>query len=182
MSCYVNAPAQTLGSCGPEGGEVVPSPMFAYEVDLCGDDPVGGGCGPGWACTAQVEDGYDQICVQASGENDMCPGDYPVRTPVYLDGVDSRACAPCVCDATTTCTATFEINDGAACLPSDPHVDDFSSPICAWVGWVNDDYVGGTWSVRRRSPPVASGSCAPAGGAPIGAVEPAGERTLCCRP
>jgi hypothetical protein len=183
MTCQVvSASVTSEGSCAPAGGTPVLSGMWDQVVDACGgplEGVIGVGCGAE-VCVPAPEPGYGGICVAAYGVED-CPVGYPNRLLVYDGGTDNRDCTACGCIPQVTCSgATFHINDGVTCNTNDPHILDFGSTNCVDVGWVNDGG-NGTWSVQRRSPDAPSGECTPTGGQPIGSVEPAGTRTVCCQ-
>jgi hypothetical protein len=97
----------------------------------------------------------------------------------YQTANDDRGCSTCSCNASPTCTGglyTFydvdqcQNNGTDAPIP----VDDTS---CHSLSILLDN---GTWSAQATQP-VAGGTCTPTGGDPVGAVNPTGAMTFCCK-
>jgi hypothetical protein len=124
--------------------------------------------------------GFSQ-CVFLEGEASACPAGYPEQWTFYGGFEADLGCTPCTCDPP----------EGSDCMVK---FSSYSVPNCdggingGWV-WLGD---GGciTTSDGFMKSGIASmdatmeidlpGSCAPAGGQPIGQSAPTTPRTFCC--
>lgn len=135
-----------------------------------------GECGAG-PCTPSPPDGAP-VCVTQTGDH-PCPETWSDRRPLYQPGgeLDTRSCSPCACSAAMDgpCSAEVSLYMSFQCaFPSDKVQSD---GLCMNTSAFGLDAV----SLSKISPPT--GTCAAAGGDPMGAVVPGeAEATVCCLP
>jgi hypothetical protein len=183
LACMMGTPTiVSPGSCAPSGGDLVVVDTWTQIADLC-TVPTGGQCGASMQCLPRGGGSYaGYACAYMPGDQ-TCPAGYDARTVVYgeNDFTDTRSCSACTCTVgTPQCVgAEYEFFDDGLCIEGSTKVNstsckDLSSTINAF--WP-------AWSYRKRSDPVVTGSCAPVGGTPAGAltVKSGVGLTVCCR-
>jgi hypothetical protein len=119
-------------------------------------------------------------CVFQEGEQVACPAEYPEKRTFYGGFEADLECTPCSCGEPegSECRAYFE-----ACI-----FGDCSGGTGRWVwlglngcttslnGLVSHGLDGMKADMKVNEP----GSCAPAGGSPVGQASPAIATTFCC--
>ncbi len=119
-----------------------------------------------------------QVCILREGEHE-CPLDYSIRTIAFSTVDDTRTCTACGCAAPEgiACAATITTFSGNSCDPiNEVGSEDVPSP--GGSSSCLDVPTGGSYLVEPVL--VEPGSCAPLGGQPTGAAQPAGPHTVCC--
>jgi hypothetical protein len=163
------------GPCPPNGGALTaPDPQWNDAVRVCMGVALGA-CGAG-SCTTPPPAG-GQVCVLQSGDH-PCPEPWSDRRPLYVPGgeVDTRSCSPCSCAAPMDGECTAEISLYTS-FPCTFIAGQLTSGQCGNINGPNPESV----DLESISPP--SGTCAPAGGNPMGTVVPGdAETTVCCLP
>lgn len=121
-------------------------------------------------------------CVAQGGEVSECPAAYPERRIFYGGVAGDLGCTPCSCGEPTEGGCRYDTTI-------------YREPGCTWQGFLmnidTDSAACAGWGNQVSNAPVVSmdstfvaeeepGSCAPAGGAPVGAAWPVEPTTLCC--
>jgi hypothetical protein len=183
LSCQLGPPSITaIGTCAPAGGEIVDAEMWKKLADICDTQP-NGSCSPTDECLPRGTGAYAGfICVYSPGEVATCPGDYSIRSVVYLAGIDERMCSACTCTppATPSCSGpVYEFFDDGFCGVGGKSV---GSQNCTDVSGAIAGFLPG-WGYRKQSNPTVQGSCAVSGGSPSGTVvgDDDSSLTVCCR-
>jgi len=166
----------TPGPCPPSGGALsATDPEWTDAVRVCMGVALGE-CGAG-PCTP-VPPAKGAVCVLQPGDH-PCPDPWSDRRPLYQPGgeVDTRSCSPCSCSAPMDglCAAEVSLYTSFSC----PFVGgELQSGVgCYSVSGPTID------AVRLTNIEQPTGACAPAGGNPMGTVEPGeAETTVCCLP
>lgn len=179
LSCRLTGPASVAepGSCAPSKSDFPNKDTWMGWVQSCAVKTGTGGCAAGTVC-APKPGPTQSLCIRQDGQN-ACPAGWATVVEAYVDAKDDRACADCSCAAAPTCTGgTYEVFDLDGCAAggsSNPVAIDNNT--CRNVsGQLDSD----SWSVKRN-PPTAGGNCTPAGGEPLGSVQPTGPVTFCCK-
>ncbi len=164
----------STGSCASSGGTLTvrPAPTWSGLGRVCGRGPlVTGGCAPAETCAPRAPTGFgSKLCIFASGDLACPAGPYSVKTVLFADYADGRACSACAC-GTPVCTknislfSSFNCNVGAA-----------PPPLSC------QDIYGGGINVLSFRVNSNVASCPTTGGAATGACTEATPTTVCCRP
>ncbi len=186
LSCEISRPVavSATGTCTPTGGELVATPPFATQVDVCGAAMAGGGgCASGNVCVPKSGAPYSSsVCVERGGAT-SCPSGWATGYETYTGASDTRGCSACACGGpNTTCSAgSYTFFDLDQCMGDG--TDGTTAPITVATSTCTDVSVlldQGSWSARATLP-TPSGTCSPSGGSPYGSVSPAGQMTICCQ-
>jgi len=151
--------------------ETIPGAVWQEALTMCGAmvEPVE--CSSGTLCLGAPPEAFNLgFCVFQEG-NVTCPGGYPNRLLRYASFDDTRGCGACSCGAPSgfSCDWSFVISDDAVCT---------ETPLSS-TGCVSFDVAGGAIWWRNTSV-LSGGECAPSGGEPLGAANPASPVTVCC--
>ena len=137
---------------------------------------------PGEPLRPAARSGF-KVCVYAySGGDVPCPdvGPYQEKHVSYQMFEDTRGCSNCTCanPSGSSCASDVSLyTDGACSTVAASIAVDSSAPTCANVP------SGSALGSKSASPPGYSpGTCAPGGGAPMGAATPVMAATYCCLP
>ncbi|MFO0758417.1 MAG: hypothetical protein U0359_18135 [Byssovorax sp.] len=175
--------AVTDGPCTPTGGGLVAPlepPSWETTIEAC-QGSAWGVCGDKrQTCQPVRPEGFSR-CVFSTELTD-CATASPYTQPyvAYWSITDTRGCAPCTCGPVTesACSAKVSVFHDAGCsnLLGTYSVDAagskcFDLPPGAGLG-----------SKSATSPVYTPGQCQPAGGDPIGGIEPFGQMSFCCLP
>jgi len=174
--------APELGACTPvTGSETSASVTWARLARACRAGTQTGACDDLRQQCATAAEGFRQ-CVFRDGDDEACPEGYPERQVFYrgLDG--SLGCTECTCgapedgDCAARITTYAELGcpQSKALASADVAID---QPKC-----VDVQEAGALRSASLTIEVSTPGTCPPAGGEPIGEVEPADPSTFCCRP
>lgn len=137
------------------------------------------GCGPVERIPCANESCFavpagQSLCIYQTGDLACPDGAFSERALWYADYDDTRACDPCVCGPVVdaTCNEVVEGYSNDQCVNNPSLI--LPTPECTTAP-VDFDSA----KVLSVEP---SGSCAPAGGAPIGEALPTQPTTVCCLP
>ena len=189
-ACTTTPPCQAVtisgampigGTCTSSGGAATKPPVtWSRTARACAPaaPPAQGSCSADQVCAPASAAPYSpRLCVMRDGASSSCPAPaYPAGPFVYYVGVDdTRACSACACASAS----------GARCsLPSPP----LRSYCVGPSGSLSapspcSSFNGGTPIMLTGAPKLEDvGSCAPAGGAPIGGATGAHATSFCCEP
>ena len=186
-SC-VNPQAAAIGesaivgqlSCPPAGGAPTLPAKWGVEERACRSQEVGAGCSAAMVCVAKSPAPYDQAaCILQQGAH-ACPGDWPNAINASTDGTDTRGCTACSCPpAGADCVGekiTFYDDPSCGNAGSTAPVD-ITPGTCVLV----QEHVDNDSGSYRATAATLTGACTPQGGQAMGAVEPTGPATFCCR-
>jgi hypothetical protein len=131
-------------------------------------------------CVAKSPAPYDQAaCIFQQGAH-ACPGDWPNAIDVSTDGTDTRSCTACSCESPDPeCVGekiTFYDDDTCGNGGVTPPAD-INPSSCVQV----QEHIDNEEASYRATAATLTGTCAPEGGQAMGAVEPTGPVTFCCR-
>jgi hypothetical protein len=177
LSCRLGGAPPVLepGSCPPSEVDFPNKATWEAQLAACG--VAGTGCDGGGVCVPKPSDDNESVCIRQEGSV-SCPAGFTQTLQAFTGGRDTRGCNACTCgDAGTTCAGgSYTFFDLDGCVVADPSVV-VDANTCVDVTPTMDT---GTWSVQATLP-AAAGGCAAQGGEPIGAVQPDGPVTFCCR-
>lgn len=188
MSCELDGPAATPGTCTAEGGTPTFAPASFGELSrICAASAgPGGGCAAGSVCVADAPAGSHGACVSlATDDSAQCPAGYPNAHATVADAAsftDTRTCTSCGCTGPTgaACAGSANLEPGTACGGAGPQ-SDAAPPIALSVdaGCVAlpETVVSATFTSIVSS----RGACSPAGGEPTGGVTPRSQTLYCCQ-
>ena len=165
--------------CPSAGGASMLPAKWGVEDHACRSQEVGAGCSAAMVCVAKSPAPYDQTaCILQQGAH-TCPGDWPNAIDVSTDGTDTRGCTACSCaPSDVDCVGekiTFYDDDNCSNAGNPPA--DINPSTCVQVQELVDFDQGS----YRATAATMTGTCTPQGGQAMGAVEPTGPVTFCCR-
>jgi hypothetical protein len=139
---------------------------------------------PGEYCVPSTEPSPPkfQQCIKYTGQyqaDASCPGDYPESHIFYDKFDDARSCTPCTCGAAigSECSALVSAyqDDGCSALVTTNLVE-LTGSICVDIA-----PGAGLASLSAVMVNNSPGTCAPAGGLPLGEAIPQNSHLFCCR-
>lgn len=171
-------PAVAVSPCVPSDPVAsLPDPTWGRTVQQCDLDLSAEGCDPGQACAREPPEGF-VVCLHAKGDSLQCPPGHD-RFVFYEGMTDERGCESCTCGPTegAQCEALIAVSKDSTCS---------SLVLATTVGTAGPecvDVLSGSALGSVEASPLSwtPGTCAPGGGAEVGAVEPSEPWTLCCR-
>ncbi|WP_438027599.1 hypothetical protein [Sorangium sp. So ce233] len=179
QSLAIAAPSLAAGACAPriEVPQPIPqeAPRWATRATAC----VAGAhtaCADATTCAPAAPPGF-LTCIYHEGDPD-CPEGYAQRHVFYKDVLDGRDCTSCSCGDPTgaSCTIMASVYRDAACTDLvASNLVSSSVPFCV-VTPPGVDLGSKSAAVVAVEP----GACAPQGGEPVGALQPAEPSTFCC--
>jgi len=144
----------------------------------CADpSPQANGCASDQVCLPSPQGPFGaHHCVSTSGDLACPAGPYTARTVYYAGALDNRTCTPCGYVASSLgCSATAVLYADNQCTSEVATFTDFSGSCTSLPGSFS--------SVKLVSAAVSgTATCTATGGAPDGAISPAGPVTVCCTP
>ncbi len=160
------------GTCnGAPQGTILP----VDQGRSCAAAAVGVGCAAGGACVASPIAPFVS-CVEHDGI-EACPAGFPNGHSVGASAVDTRACSPCSCGTSATCSnPKLTLYKDALCTTGALELP--ASNSCDPV----NDGTGNSYLSYKYTAAVVNGTCQKTSDStPTGSLVLAGERTVCCQ-
>jgi len=164
---------QDQGSCSSAGGQLMNATPWQFQDAVCPVAVVDGACGGGDVCVAAGNADYTTACIRQAGSA-ACPAGWGMPIEIFSSFTDDRGCSGCSCSPSVQCSAMDVLYDNDGCAAGSSIA---LTNACQNLSQLIDFGTGSEVAAK----PTAGGSCAPTGGAPIGALVPAGVTTYCCK-
>ncbi|HEX4445984.1 MAG TPA: hypothetical protein VH044_04585 [Polyangiaceae bacterium] len=176
------------GGCAPLGGApTLPAP-FSLAARACPTTSTlpSTACGTGQLCVpAPPAPSAPRICLRFEGAAAACPGFPYINGPMVLFEqppavTDTRGCAPCACSDPAGASCALSALGNVLRLDPKCMVPNLAPPLIALPSTCQDLGQSGGLQLNGTFR-LTAGSCAPDGGAPMGAVSATGaQASFCC--